>query len=58
MGIDKINKPKSLQNKQCFKNVHQGNGGVIKTWHRGVKGVKGNKAQEEKELKVDLTIYW
>ena len=37
---DKINKPISLQNKQGVKSRHQGNGGVVKTWHQGVKGVK------------------
>ena len=33
--IDKINKPKSLQNKQGVKSHHQGNGGVVKTLHQG-----------------------
>ena len=36
------------QNKQGVKSSRQGNGGVIKTWHQGVKGVNMVKAQGEK----------
>ena len=32
--------PKSNQNKQGIKSLHQGNGRVVKKEHQGVKGVK------------------